>query len=176
GIGPDDVMVHAGAFNWTYTLGVGISDPWANGATGILYTGPRDIHVWPALIDAYRGTIFAAVPTLYRQLLKYCDITPSALPSLRHGLTAGEALPPAVDREWRTRTGRVLYEALGMTEISTYVSCSPSVPVRTGSPGRPQAGRCVAILPVGGGETPLAVGETGLLAVHRSDPGMMLGY
>jgi acyl-coenzyme A synthetase/AMP-(fatty) acid ligase len=45
GITPDDVMLHSGAFNWTYTLGTGLSDPWANGATALLYTGPKDIEV-----------------------------------------------------------------------------------------------------------------------------------
>jgi acyl-coenzyme A synthetase/AMP-(fatty) acid ligase len=34
----------------------------------------------------------------------------------------------------------------------------------------------VAALPQEGGETPLRSGETGLLAVRRDDPGMMLGY
>ena len=37
GVRPDDVILHAGAFNWTYTLGVGLTDPWANGATAVLY-------------------------------------------------------------------------------------------------------------------------------------------
>jgi acyl-coenzyme A synthetase/AMP-(fatty) acid ligase len=32
------------------------------------------------------------------------------------------------------------------------------------------------VLPVEGGTDPLPAGETGLLAVHRSDPGLMLGY
>ncbi len=49
-------------------------------------------------------------------------------------------------------------------------------PIRPGSPGRPQRGRRVAVLPVEGGTEPLPVGEIGLLAVHRSDPGLMLGY
>jgi acyl-coenzyme A synthetase/AMP-(fatty) acid ligase len=70
----------------------------------------------------------------------------------------------------------MLYEALGMSEISTYISSSPEVPPKPGSPGRPQLGRSVAILPVEGGTSPVAPGETGLLAVHRSDPGLMLGY
>jgi acyl-coenzyme A synthetase/AMP-(fatty) acid ligase len=83
---------------------------------------------------------------------------------------------PAIDREWRSRTGRVLYEALGMTEVSTYISCSPSVPIRPGSPGKPQEGRCVSILPIDGGTEPLPCGEVGLLALHRSDPAMMIGY
>jgi acyl-coenzyme A synthetase/AMP-(fatty) acid ligase len=173
---PDDVILHAGAFNWTYTLGVGLTDPWANGATAVLYNGPRDVTVWPTLMAKFRATLFAAVPGLYRQILKYNDLRAFDLSSLRHGLTAGEALSPALLEQWRTTTGKELYEALGMSECSTYVSSSPHVPVRPGSPGTPQTGRCVVALPVEGGEEPLPPGETGLLAVHRDDPGLMLGY
>ena len=63
-----------------------------------------------------------------------------------------------------------------MSEISTYVSSRPYEPIRPGSPGRPQRGRRVAVLAVEGGTDPLPPGEVGLLAVHRSDPGLMLGY
>ena len=63
-----------------------------------------------------------------------------------------------------------------MSEISTYVSSRPYEPIRPGSPGRPQRGRRVAVLPVEGGTEPLPPGAVGLLAVHRSDPGLMLGY
>ena len=172
----DDVILHAGAFNWTYTLGVGLTDPWANGATAVLYNGPRDVTVWPMLIEKFRATLFAAVPGLYRQILKYNDLRAFDLSSLRHGLTAGEALGTALLKQWRTTTGKELYEALGMSECSTYISSSPSVAVRPGSSGKPQQGRCVVALPIEGGEEPLPPGETGLLAVHRSDPGLMLGY
>ena len=176
GIQPDDVILHAGAFNWTYTLGVGLTDPWANGATAVLYNGPRDVTAWPVLMEKFRATLFAAAPGLYRQILKYSDLRAFDLSSLRHGLTAGEALSAALLEQWRTTTGKELYEALGMSECSTYVSSSPGVPVKPGSPGKPQQGRCVVALPVEGGEEPLPPGETGLLAVHRSDPGLMLGY
>ncbi|HRD50044.1 MAG: AMP-binding protein [Candidatus Competibacter sp.] len=176
GIHSDDVMLHAGAFNWTYTLGVGLTDPWANGATAVLYNGPRDITVWPMLMEKFRATLFAAVPGLYRQMLKYNDLGAFDLSSLRYGLTAGEALSVALLEQWRTTTGKELYEALGMSECSTYISTAPGAPIKAGSPGKPQPGRRVAILPVAGGEQPLPPGETGLLAVHRSDPGLMLGY
>ncbi len=172
----DDVILHAGAFNWTYTLGVGLTDPWANGATAVLYNGPRDVTVWPMLMEKFRATLFAAVPGLYRQILKYNDLRTFDLSSLRHGLTAGEALGSALLEQWRTTTGKDLFEALGMSECSTYISSSPNVAVRPGSPGKPQPGRCVVALPVEEGEEPLLPGETGLLAVHRSDPGLMLGY
>ena len=185
GIGPDDIVLHAGAFNWTYTLGVGLIDPWANGATAVLYNGPADPAVWPALIERLAVTIFATVPSLYRRILKYADVSPARLRTLRHGLTAGEALAPSVLTAWRAATGTELYEALGMSEISTYISTGPGMAIKPGSPGRPQPGRRVAILTLddeaAGTPTPAtrrlaALGETGLLAVHRSDPGLMLGY
>ena len=176
GIGPNDRVLHAGAFNWTYTLGTGLTDPWANGATAIVYTGPKDPAVWPCLIRSAGATIFAAVPSLYRQMLRYADMDRAALGPLRHGLIAGETPPPGLFEEWSGRTGLQLHEALGMSEISTYISTSPTVPRKPGAVGKPQAGRSVAILPVEGGTVPLAAGEEGLLAVHRSDPGLMLGY
>lgn len=177
GLTRDDVMVHAGAVNWTYTLGVGLSDPWANGASTVLYNGPKAINVWPRLIRDHSGTLFAAVPSLYRQLLRDSDIG-EGIPTLRHGLTAGEPLPMQVATDWARITGLPLYEALGMSECSTYISSGPVTPPRSGTPGRPQPGRCVAILPADDAAEPrpLALGQSGLLAVHKTDPALMLGY
>lgn len=176
GIGPGERMLHAGAFNWTYTLGTGLTDPWANGATALVYTGPKDPALWPRLIATQGATMFAAVPSLYRQILKYADLGSDALTRLRHGLTAGETLTETVAAEWLERTGRPLYEALGMSEISTYISSSPGVPRRPGTAGRPQPGRSIAILAQDAPHAVLPTGEAGLLAVHCSDPGLMLGY
>lgn len=177
GIGATDVVLHAGAFNWTYTLGVGLIDPWANGATAVLYNGPADPSVWPRLIERFGVTIFATVPSLYRRILKYGRFGRDSLASLRHGLTAGEALPAAVLDQWQAATATPLYEALGMSEISTYISTGPETPIKPGSPGKPQPGRRVAVLAADEAEPrELPPGEVGLLAVHRSDPGLMLGY
>lgn len=176
GLTESDVMLHAGTMNWTYTLGVGITDPWACGATTVLYNGPRDRGIWPRLIAEQGATIFAAVPSVYRQILKYADLAEHGLSRLRHGVTAGEALSSDLHEAWTRATGKPLYEALGMSEISTYVSSGPTIPVRPGSPGRPQPGRRIAILPAEGPPEPLPAGETGLLAIHRTDPGLMLGY
>ena len=171
-----DTMLHAGAFNWSYTLGVGLIDPWASGATAVLYNGPRQVEVWPKVIAAVGATLFAAVPSLFRQMLKYCHLTPESLPTLRHALAAGEPLSPALLAAWQEATARPIFEAFGMSEISTFVSNRPGMPVRPGSPGKPQTGRRVAVLPLDGGTHPVPVGQTGLLAVHRSDTGLMSGY
>lgn len=180
--GADDRVLHAGTLNWSYTLGVGLLDVWAAGAHAHLAAQPFDAANWPREIARHRITVFVAVPTVYRQILKYGDVEGADLASLRHGLCAGEPLLPALLDEWRTRGGTELYESLGMTEISTYISSGPATPVRPGSVGRVQPGRRIAIL----GERPDAPGQTdgvecppgevGLLAVHRTDPGLMLGY
>ncbi len=198
GLGEGDVMLHAGALNWTYTLGVGLTDPWANAATAVVYDGPRDGLVWPRIVASHTATHLAAVPGVYRHLLRHGDPTGWDLSSLRAALVAGEALPTALWEEWQDATGVPLYESLGMSEVSTFVSSGPGTPVRPGSPGRAQPGRRVAVLdpeslgshaPSASGATAgeatgpardepleLPVGEVGRLAVHRSDPGLMLGY
>ncbi|MBN9023269.1 MAG: AMP-binding protein, partial [Rhizobiales bacterium] len=171
GIGAGDVMLHAGAFNWSYTLSAGLADPWANGATAVLFHGEREAGVWAKLIAATGATLFAAVPGVYRQMLRDGAIA-RGTGRLRHGLVAGEALPPPLLEAWRAATGLPLYEAFGMSECSTFVSNHPGLEIRPGSPGRPQPGRRIAALPLEGGETPLPPGAAGLLAVHRSDPGL----
>jgi acyl-coenzyme A synthetase/AMP-(fatty) acid ligase len=154
-------MLHTGAFNWTYTIGTGLCDPFANAATSIVYTGTKSLEVWEQLIADHGVTIMASVPGIYRQLLR-AGFNPAA--SLRHGLTAGEALAEPLLAAWRDQTGRELHEALGMSEVSTYISTSPGIAVRPGSPGKPQPGRAVRIL------------EDGQIGVHRSDPGLFLRY
>jgi acyl-coenzyme A synthetase/AMP-(fatty) acid ligase len=182
GFGPTDRVLHAGTLNWSYTLGVGLLDAWAAGAHAHLAAQPFEAADWPHEIARHRITIFVTVPTVYRQMLKYGRIEEHDLSSLRHGLCAGEPLRPALLEEWRARAGTELYESLGMTEISTYISSCPETPPRPGSAGRPQPGRRVAILREREGDPGVTDGvearrgEVGLLAVHRSDPGLMLGY
>ena len=175
GLGSTDLVLHAGAFNWTYTLGAGLMDPWAAGASSLIYAGPRDPAIWAELIDTFGATIFAAAPGVYRQLLKSgADL--QGLATLRHGLSAGETMAEAVRTDWMTRTGRPVHEALGMTECSTFISGSPGTPAKPGWIGRPQSGRTVALLPLEGGQAPVPCGDTGVIAIDRRDPGLMLGY
>lgn len=176
GVRPGDVMLHAGAINWTYTLGVGIVDPLSAGGSAVLYSGRPDPAIWPQLIAKHGATIFAAVPGVYRQILKYGAPESADLSTLRHGLSAGAALPTRLQEEWRARTGKEIFEAFGMSEISTFISSGPTTPVKADSPGRAQPGRVAAALPQDEGQTPLPAGQIGLLAVRRDDPGMMLGY
>ncbi len=59
--------------------------------TSTIFVGEKTPEVWPAVIRKTGATIFAAVPGLMRQILKYAPPGPLDLGKLRHGLIAGEA-------------------------------------------------------------------------------------
>jgi acyl-coenzyme A synthetase/AMP-(fatty) acid ligase len=171
GLGESDRLMHAGAFNWTYTLGTGLMDPWSVGATAVIPAEGVDPDALPLLMKRHEATIFAAAPGVYRKILTQHDRI--NLPKLRHGLTAGEKVSDQIRNDWRAAGGGELYEAFGMSECSTFISGAPTTPAKPGALGQPQQGRRVAIL---GPDGPVPLGEEGVIAVHRDDPGLMLGY
>jgi len=172
GLRATDRLLHAGAFNWTYTLGTGLLDPWTLGATALVPHEGVGHDALPLLLRRHDATIFAAAPGVYRQMLKGRDRLD--LPRLRHGLSAGERLAETTRAAWERATGTPIYEALGMTECSTFISGSPARPAPPGATGYPQPGRRVAVL--GSDGRPVPRGTPGTLAVDRRDPGLMLGY
>ena len=171
GLTPDDRLLHAGAFNWTYTLGTGLLDPWAIGASALIPAAGTDPAQLPLLLKRFDATIFAAAPGVYRKMLK-APMLP--MPRLRHGLSAGEKLPPATRDAWHAATGTPIYEALGMSEVSTYVSQGPNRPGTPECSGHAQTGRRIAVL--GADAAPVPRGIAGELAVGADDPGLFLGY
>ena len=170
GLRENDRLCHAGAFNWTYTLGTGLMDPWTIGATALIPHPDTELVNLPALLRRHKASIFAAAPGVYRKLLQR---PLPELPDLRHGLCAGEKLSRPLHEHWIQATGTQLYEAYGMSECSTFVSSNPTHPAQGEALGRPQPGRRVAIL---GPDGPVPQGQEGTIAVHRDDPGLMLTY
>ncbi|MCV2869971.1 acyl--CoA ligase [Defluviimonas sp. WL0002] len=172
GLTDGDRILHAGAMNWTYTLGTGLMDPWTAGATALVPAAGVMLDQIPLLLKRFDATIFAAAPGVYRQILK--SGATLSLPRLRHGLSAGEKLPETTRTAWLAATGTPIHEAFGMSECSTFLSGSPDRPAPEGSLGYPQAGRSIAILDDAG--NPVARGTEGTIAIHRSDPGLFLTY
>lgn len=169
---PTDRLLHAGAFNWSFTLGTGMMDPWACGATALIPADGTDPKALPLLLKRHDATLLAAAPGVYRKFLK--DHPSLSLLKLRHGLCAGEKLPEALRTAWAEATGTGLFEAYGQTEISTFISGSPARPSATGTLGAPQDGRLVAIVDENG--QPVPRGTAGTIAIDHRDPGLMLGY
>lgn len=170
-----DRIMHSGKFNWTYVLGTGLMDPLYLGKTVIVHEGKNDAQKWLDLIAKHQATIFIGVPTIYRQLLQKTTATQSDVPSVRHYMSAGEHLSDEVLSQWHARFGLDIYEAVGMSEFSYYLSQSIYRPIRPGSAGFPQPGHAIVLLNPETRE-PVATGEEGMICVPDSDPGLFLNY
>ncbi|NJD89760.1 MAG: acyl-CoA synthetase [Betaproteobacteria bacterium] len=173
--GRGDRIVHSGKFNWTYVLGSALMDPLYHGKTVIAHEGKNDAETWPKLIAKHGATIFIGVPTIYRQILQKTTFSKSDVPTLRHCMSAGEHLSDEVFGLWKERFGLDIFEAVGMSEFSYYLSQSRFRPIRPGSAGFPQPGHDIRLL---NPETleEVAPGEEGMICIPESDPGLFLSY
>jgi acetyl-CoA synthetase len=170
-----DRIMHSGKFNWTYVLGTGLMDPLYLGKTVIVHEGKNDADLWTRLIAKHAATIFVGVPTIYRQIIQKSTAAKADVPSLRHCMSAGEHLSDEVLQQWRGRFGRDIFEAVGMSEFSYYLSQSVFRPIRPGSAGFPQPGHAIQLLNPDTLEA-VPLGEEGMICVPDSDPGLFLRY
>jgi acyl-coenzyme A synthetase/AMP-(fatty) acid ligase len=173
--GRGDRIVHSGKFNWTYVLGSALMDPLFHGKTVIAHEGKNDAETWPRLIARHGATIFIGVPTIYRQILQKTAFAKADVPTLRHCMSAGEHLSDEVFGLWKERFGLDIFEAVGMSEFSYYLSQSKFRPIRPGSAGFPQPGHDIRLLNPETLEEVLP-GEEGMICVPESDPGLFLRY
>ena len=171
---PGDRIMHSGKFNWTYVLGSGLMDPLYNGLTVIVHEGANDATLWPRLVAKHGCTVFIGVPTIYRQIIQKTAFTKHDLPTLRHCMSAGEHLSDEMLAAWRERFGMDVYEAIGMSEISYYLSQNKFHPIRPGSAGFPQPGHDVHLLDEDLQE--VSPGEEGMICIRDDDPGLFLRY
>ena len=171
----NDRIMHSGKFNWTYVLGSGLMDPLYLGKTVIVHEGKNDASTWLNLIQKHQATIFIGVPTIYRQILQKTSATQAEILSLRHYMSAGEHLSDEVLSQWRERFGLDIYEAVGMSEFSYYLSQSKFRPIRPGSAGFPQPGHNIKLLKPDTLDE-AKTGDEGMISVPMSDPGLFLKY
>ncbi len=171
----NDRIMHSGKFNWTYVLGSALMDPLFNGHTVIAYEGANDASTWVNLIKKHNCTIFIGVPTIYRQIIQKTEFTINDCPSLRYCMSAGEHLSDEMIGLWRDRFKQDIFEAIGMSECSYYISHSKNNPIRPGSAGFVQPGHIVKLL---NPETLEEVGleEEGMICIGEDDPGLFLEY
>ena len=171
----NDRIMHSGKFNWTYVLGSALMDPLFNGHTVIAYEGANDASTWIDLIKKHQCTIFIGVPTIYRQIIQKTDFTIEDCPSLRYCMSAGEHLSDEMLGLWKERFNQDIFEAIGMSECSYYISHSKNNPIRPGSAGFVQPGHIVKLL---NPETLEEVGleEEGMICIGEDDPGLFLEY
>ncbi|MFT7373465.1 MAG: acetyl-CoA synthetase [Oleiphilaceae bacterium] len=170
----NDRILHSGKFNWTYVLGTALMDPLFLGKTVVVYEGDNNANTWPRLITKYQCTIFIGVPTIYRQIVQKTAFTAKDIPCLKHCMCAGEHLSDDMLSAWKQRFKLSIYEAIGMSECSYYLSQHTGRAIRAGSAGFPQPGHHIALLDKN--MQPVEDEQEGMLCIGLDDPGLFIEY
>jgi 4-hydroxybenzoate-CoA ligase len=143
------------------------------GATAVLYPERPTPTTVSEMLRAYQPTVFYAVPTLYAAMLADAGCTPAAgSPRLRLCVSAGEALPSEVGRNWKQRFGVDIVNGVGSTEMGHLFLSNRPASVEHGTAGVPVEGYSVRL--VDDQDREVAAGEIGELLVRG--PTAAAGY
>ena len=158
---PADVVCGTPPIAFTFGLGGLLAFPLRYGASTVLL----EKHTPESLLQTiatYRVTQCYTAPTFYRQMAVLAHAFD--LQSLRHPVSAGEALPDATRQLWKEKTGIDITDGIGGTEmIHIYIS-SAGAQVRPGSIGQVVPGYTAQI--VDDDMQAVAPGTPGRLAVR----------
>jgi benzoate-CoA ligase family protein len=168
GITEQDRCFSVAKLFFAYGLGNAGYFPITVGATSILFPGQTDPTNVFRIIQHYRPTLFFSVPSNYAALLDHASAGSREfdLSSVRHGVSAGEALPAAIYHRFRESFGVEILDAIGSTEaLHMFIANRPGA-VRPGSSGQIIPGCDARIVEEDGAPTPQ--GEIGNLLI-RSD-------
>jgi benzoate-CoA ligase family protein len=164
GIAEDDVCFSAAKLFFAYGLGNAMTFPLWVGATAVLAAGPPSPAMTFEMIETYKPTIYYGVPTLYAAQLRALDDTSPDLSSVRAYVSAGEALPGDIFRRWQEKTGGVILDGIGSTEIlHIFISNSPG-DHKPGASGRLVPGYDAKIVDEGGDQ--IMPGDSGALWIR----------
>jgi benzoate-CoA ligase len=150
---------------FAYGLGNALYFPFAVGATSILWPGqPSPQNVF-ATIERYRPTLFYSVPTNYAALQAHKrDGADFDLSSVRHAVSAGEALPAAIFERFKQRFGVEILDAIGSTEACHMFIANRPGEVRPGASGKVLEGFAARIVDENGND--VSDGEIGNLLIR----------
>jgi 2-aminobenzoate-CoA ligase len=160
-----DVVCGTPPIAFTFGLGGLLAFPLRYGACAVLlekYT-PESLLV---AIDKYGATQCYTAPTMYRQMALLVTEKPGAwrLQTLKHTVSAGEALPDATRQLWKKATGIEMTDGIGGTEVIHIYIASAGHEVRAGSIGKVVPGYQAQI--VDEDMNPVPPGTLGRLAVR----------
>ncbi len=132
-------------------------------------------------VSAGRYSLFMAVPTVYVRILQELDKLPAeqarriceGFGAMRLNVSGSAACPVPLFEAWRERTGQVLLERYGMTEIGMALSNPYRGERRAGHVGQPLPGVEVRLAGEGG-EVVNGEGQPG--EIHVRGPSVFLEY
>lgn len=147
------------------------------GSQIILIPNARDIDEVVDIIDHFKCTLFPGVPALYNAVNNHPRIMSgdASLKSLIYCISGSAPLPRATKEEFERLSGAAVREGFGMSEAPTATHTNPiKGENRTGSIGLPLPDMEMRIVSLDDGETDVAPGEVGELAI--AGPNVMVGY
>ncbi len=149
---------------FAYGLGNGLFFPFGIGASTVLFPGRPEPRRVFEVINQTKPTLFFGVPTAYAAMLAQPQAEKEFdLSSIRTGISAGEALPPAVWKGVKERFGFEILDGIGSTEVlHIFISNRPGK-VKPGSSGQPVPGYEAKIVDETG--QPLGPNEEGQLLI-----------
>jgi 2-aminobenzoate-CoA ligase len=156
-----DIVVGTPPIAFTFGLGGMLAFALRYGASSVLIEKHtpdsllRTIHLW-------RATQCYTAPTFYRQMAALASQYP--LDSLRHTVSAGEALPDATRQLWKQATGIEMTDGIGGTEVIHIYISSAGAEVKRGTIGKVVPGYTAQI--VDEAMQPVPPGTLGRLAVR----------
>jgi len=140
-LGPDDRVFSASRLFFAYGLGNSLSFPLAAGSTVILDTQRPTPPTIAAILEQYRPTVFFGVPAAYNSILEYRNNGGRVdTSSLRLCISAGEALPGRVLKEWENVFGLTILDGIGSTEMLHIFLSNAEGDVMAGSSGKVVSG------------------------------------
>ncbi len=162
----EDVTFSVSKLFFAYGLGNGMYFPLSAGACTILNPERTKVDRVIEMVARYRPTVFFAVPTFYAAVLRAAEAERdhADFSSVRHCVSAGEALPAEIFERWKKRFELEILDGIGSTEmLHMFISSRPGK-CKPGSCGFPVPGYDAKIVDDAG--EPVPVGEIGNLWVR----------
>jgi len=157
----DDVVCGTPPIAFTFGLGGLLAFPLRYGASSVLL----EKHTPETLLQTiaeFKATQCYTAPTFYRQMA--AQASQHDLRSLRHPVSAGEALPDATRQLWKQATGIEITDGIGGTEVIHIYIASAGAQVKPGCIGQVVPGYRAQI--VDDDMQPVPPGTPGRLAVQ----------
>lgn len=129
-----------------------------------------------SVISKHKVTSFCAPPTVYRFIIRE-DLSGYDLSALEYVTTAGEPLNPEVFLQFKEKTGLMIRECYGQTEMTPMIITTPYTEARPGSLGKKSPAYDLLLLDEDGNE--VAPGEEGEICIRTKAgeiPGVFTGY
>jgi 2-aminobenzoate-CoA ligase len=133
----NDIVCGTPPIAFTFGLGGLLAFPLRYGACAVLLEKYTPESLLQA-VGHYGATQCYTAPTMYRQMAMLVSDQPAAfnLKSLKHTVSAGEALPDATRQLWKKATGIEMTDGIGGTEVIHIYISSAGHEVRAGSIGK----------------------------------------